>query len=82
MFCVTVAETPKMSGDMHPSFPHRPKTESRQNQKPKLSKEISYQKKKEKKSSHLKKSQPQERLTFKNIKDQGVTNYQIINLPN
>ena len=36
MFCVTVAETQKMSSDIHPSFPHRPKNESRQNQKPKL----------------------------------------------
>ena len=57
MFCVTVAETPKMSGDMHPSFPHRPKNESRQNQKPKLSKEISYQNKKKQKK------QPSEQIS-------------------
>ena len=71
-----------MSGDLHPSFLHRPKNESRQNQKPKLSKEISYQNMKKQKSNHLKKSQPQELLTFKNIKDQVVTHYQRINLPN
>ena len=43
-FFVFVGKTPKMPREMRPPFSHRPKNESRQNQKQNLSNERSYQK--------------------------------------
>ena len=64
---------------MRPPFSHRPKNESRQNQKQNLSNERSYQKiTKTPKNTHVKKLHPQELFTFKNIKEQGLTIKELI----